>query len=233
MQWISPLISEARGKLGGSVFSRNASGQYVRAKTQPANPQTVSQQANRALFATAAKQWSLLSEATRAQWSGAAAGLVRRDSLGQKFTPSGFNTYLRAYFNIQVYGGGAAPTSPFGAALTPDTAVLTLFAFPVGSGKALLQVTKAASVAWPGSGWKAWGSLCQPPGVNFMGPAMYRRLGTPDSVSTNTMQLENAYFHTFGAQPWVVGTRLFVKIAHVDAITGFESQPGFCNVLVT
>jgi hypothetical protein len=233
VQWISPLISEARGKLGGSVFARNSAGQYIRAKTQPANPQTASQQANRALFATASKQWSLLSVATRQQWSTAAANMVRRDSLGQKFTPSGFNTYVRAYLNIQTYGSGVAPSGPYGTGASPDIAVLTLFAFPIGSGKALIQVSKTTGAAWPGAGWKAWASLCQPPGVSFMGPAMYRRLGAPDSVSGGTMQLENAYFHTFGAQPWTVGTRLFVKIAHVDDNTGFESQPGFCNILVT
>ena len=233
MQYISPLISEARGKLGGSVFARNSAGQYVRAKTQPANPQTTSQQANRALFAAASKQWSTLSAATRAQWSGAAANMVRRDSLGQKFTPSGFNTYLRAYFNIKAYGSGAVPTAPYDTAAFIDVATLTLSVIPTFGGHAIVQVAKAASVGWPGSGWKVYASLCQPPGVNFMGPAMYRRLGIPDSVSANTMQLSTAYFNVFDAQPWTVGTRLFVKIAWVDTISGFERQPGFCNALVT
>jgi hypothetical protein len=41
------IISEARGKLGGLVASKNTYGNYMRNKVTPANPQTTEQVAAR------------------------------------------------------------------------------------------------------------------------------------------------------------------------------------------
>lgn len=38
------MMTDARGKLGGQVFSKNRSGSYVRTKVTPVNPQTTTQQ---------------------------------------------------------------------------------------------------------------------------------------------------------------------------------------------
>ena len=45
------MMTDARGKLGGQVFSKNKGGAYVRTKVTPSNPQTIAQTTRRALFA--------------------------------------------------------------------------------------------------------------------------------------------------------------------------------------
>jgi hypothetical protein len=45
-------VNDARGKLGGTVFSKNKSGAYTRRKVTPANPRTVAQSRVRNFFGT-------------------------------------------------------------------------------------------------------------------------------------------------------------------------------------
>jgi hypothetical protein len=44
------MMTDARGKLGGHVFSKNRSGAYVRTKVTPVNGQTTAQTGVRAIF---------------------------------------------------------------------------------------------------------------------------------------------------------------------------------------
>jgi len=39
----SAIVSDARGKIGGNVFSRNKGGSYIRSYVKPINPSTPKQ----------------------------------------------------------------------------------------------------------------------------------------------------------------------------------------------
>ena len=64
----SALVSDARGKLNGSVASKNRYGQYVRNKVTPVNPQTNHQMAVRGQFGALSSQWSSLTQQERDSW---------------------------------------------------------------------------------------------------------------------------------------------------------------------
>lgn len=64
----SALVSDARGKLNGSVASKNRYGQYLRNKITPVNPQTNHQMAVRGQFAALSSQWSTLTQQQRDSW---------------------------------------------------------------------------------------------------------------------------------------------------------------------
>jgi hypothetical protein len=117
MRYLSPFLSDARGKLGGTVFSRNPYGRYTRAKTAPIQPRTTSQQAGRSLFATIAAEWRGLTPAARTAWGKYAAQLTQTDSLGQKSVPSGFQTFCRNSRYAEALGAATLPSPP----TTPHT----------------------------------------------------------------------------------------------------------------
>ena len=59
------MMTDASGKLGGQVFSKNRGGSYVRTKVTPTNPQSTAQMSIRGIFASISSRWSSLTEAQR------------------------------------------------------------------------------------------------------------------------------------------------------------------------
>src|SRR3546814_19213217 len=89
------LMTDARGKLGGHVFSKNRAGSYLRTKVTPVNPQTIYQTSVRALFGAISSQWSGLSQAVRDSFNGAVADWATTDIFGDLKNPSGKALFQR------------------------------------------------------------------------------------------------------------------------------------------
>lgn len=83
-------ISAASGSVGGNVFSRNASGAYLRNKGIPTNTNTVPQQLARARFGSVSQIWGGLSDAQKQSFVDQVTAYPYIDSLGQSktYTPS-------------------------------------------------------------------------------------------------------------------------------------------------
>ncbi len=88
-------IVDARGSIGGTVFSRNRGGAYIRARTAPINPNTPRQGLVRADLSNVVALWSdSLSQANRDQWGVYAAAIPRVNRLGETIFWTGFNTFV-------------------------------------------------------------------------------------------------------------------------------------------
>lgn len=137
------LMTDARGKLGGHVFSKNRSGSYLRTKVTPVNPQTAYQSAARALFATISSQWSGLTQAVRDAFNGAVQDWAQTDIFGDLKNPSGKNLFQR--LNNQAQSAGLAPVVTLPSKLEMPDAVIT--AVPIGVTAGTLAVTGADTSA--------------------------------------------------------------------------------------
>lgn len=89
------MMTDARGKLGGQVFSKNRAGAYVRTKVTPVNPRTTHQQANRSLFGAISSAWRVLSDPERASWSESVEQWQTTDIFGDIKNPSGKTLFQR------------------------------------------------------------------------------------------------------------------------------------------
>lgn len=90
-------IVEMRGKLGGTVFSRNKGGNYARAATTPINPNTARQVLVRTALAFLTDRWSnTLTVGQRTAWNLYAASVQMINKLGESINISGFNHYIRS-----------------------------------------------------------------------------------------------------------------------------------------
>ncbi len=87
------MMTDARGKLGGQVFSKNRSGAYVRTKVTPVNPRTISQQDNRSALGMFSAMWSSLTEAQRNAWNGAVEQWQKTNVFGDLQKPTGKNLF--------------------------------------------------------------------------------------------------------------------------------------------
>lgn len=98
------MMTDASGKLGGQVFSKNRGGSYVRTKVTPVNPQTTAQMTIRGIFASISSAWSNLTESQRATFNGFVNDYARTDIFGDLRNPSGKNLFQRLNQNLTITG---------------------------------------------------------------------------------------------------------------------------------
>lgn len=96
------MMTDARGKLGGQVFSKNRGGAFVRTKVSPTNPQTENQLSARSRLAAGSTGWSALTEERRAQWNAAVESYKKTDIFGDLRTPSGKNLFTGLNSNLRL-----------------------------------------------------------------------------------------------------------------------------------
>lgn len=106
------LMVDARGKLGGHVFSKNRGGAYMRTKVTPTNPQASAQMAVRLLFGAIASSWSSLAAASRESWNNAVQNFTTTDIFGDLKTPSGKALYQRLNQNLALSGQAQLSVAP-------------------------------------------------------------------------------------------------------------------------
>lgn len=106
------MMTDARGKLGGQVFSKNRGGAYIRTKVTPSNPRSLDQQSNRALLGSLSQGWSALTDEQRATWNAAVPNWARTNIFGDSHNPSGKNLYVQLNKNILAVGLTAIDVAP-------------------------------------------------------------------------------------------------------------------------
>ncbi len=121
------IIVAARGTVGGMTLSANAAGPYAKPWSRSPNPRTLPQSVVRSFLGQLAISWRGLSAANRTAWNTFAALPAQDliDSLGNTYSASGFNWYIR--LGIHALMRGAVPlTSPAGV-MTPATVTILTF----------------------------------------------------------------------------------------------------------
>jgi hypothetical protein len=231
MKYISPLFSDARNKLGGSVFARNRSGVYVRAKVSPEQPRTVSQQTNRALFAELAGAWKTLSQADIAAWNSSAAATTLHDSLGHSFSPSGFQLYLSCNKNLRYLG---QPTIPAPVPRSEDTEGLSTTEpyYDVSSG-----TLDAARLFFENDNntspffFIVKASPNVSPGINFVGPGQLRNIYADQLEGNQYYDFSAAYNTLFPAS--TIGAKIACTVTLIDSASGLAGTPQSFLTVIT
>lgn len=118
--------SEIRGKIGGKVYSRNASGAFVRKYVKPINANTAKQQSVRNSFASLSSAYRGLTDAERSTYEAMRQFYKRQDSIGNTVTPTAPQLFNRLngvlLQNGDITLGSLLTTCPAPIALTGITA---------------------------------------------------------------------------------------------------------------
>ena len=89
-------VTDIRGSMGGTTFSRCAGGNYMRARTKPVNPRSPLQNARRAQVAHLTTYWSkTITEQERTDWRAYAQATSWTNKLGESITINGLAAFLR------------------------------------------------------------------------------------------------------------------------------------------
>ena len=106
------MMTDARGKLGGHVFTKARNGATVRTKVTPINPQTAAQSFARAVFGTVSSAWRDLTEPQRSAWNAAVSDYSRTNIFGDNYLPSGKNLFVQLNCNLLNVGKNLIDNPP-------------------------------------------------------------------------------------------------------------------------
>lgn len=163
----SGIVSEARGTIGGVVYSRNRYGMYARSWAKPTNPNTSAQIAARGNLGAASQAWSGLTTLQRIGWDDYAAATPVVNRLGESVTRSGYQWFVATHaFRASVPTLAQVLSAP----LTPGIAgpqVLTNAGIDLGASAAVSS--NLTSLLDPESAFVIDISLPVGPGVTYYG----------------------------------------------------------------
>ena len=106
------MMTDARGKLGGQVFSKNRAGAYVRTKVTPSNPRTITQMESRSILGTLSAGWNALTDAQRASFNNAVNAWQKTNIFGDIVKPTGKNLYTSLNKNLLQAGLSVVNVAP-------------------------------------------------------------------------------------------------------------------------
>lgn len=106
---LSGLITNIKGKAGGSVFARNKGGVYFRANPTPVQQKSVQWNSQKVKFGSISTQWKALTDEEREAWTEMAPNYPSTDAWGNAYTPSGYQLYMK--LNGTLFSNGFQPLS--------------------------------------------------------------------------------------------------------------------------
>lgn len=222
---LSAIVSEMRGKLNGSVFSKNRGGAYLRTKVTPVNPQSLAQGLVRNTLTNLSQAWRGLTEAERTAWNSAVSNFTSTDIFGDIKTPSGINLYTKLNLNLANIGVSpiSTPPSPVSVGYV-DTLSLAAAA---GAGTIAATFTSVGLAAGQTVVVEATPNMSA--GKNFV-KSEYRVIGTFAGGAASPQAIGAMYVAKFGAM--TAGQKLFVRFKCVDDATGVSGQYTAASAIV-
>lgn len=222
---LSAMVSEMRGKLNGSVFSKNRGGAYLRTKVTPVNPQTTAQGNVRSKLTNLSQSWRGLTDAQRNAWNTAVSNFTGTDIFGDIKTPSGINLYTKINLNLANVAQSQLNLPPLPSSVGVFNS-LTITA---------TATTPALSIAFTQTGVAAGQTVVVEAttqlsaGKNFV-KSEFRKIGTFAGGTATPYNALSAYTAKFGSL--VAGQKIFIRFKAVSNTTGIAGQYTTNSVIV-
>lgn len=211
------MMTDARGKIGGQVFSKNRGGAYVRTKVTPSNPQTSYQSGVRGALTSFAQGWRDLTEAQRLSWNGAVNNFTGTDVFADVKIPSGINLYTKLNLNLENAGQAPINTAP----LPGSTGYFTSASITAAAGVPTLDIAYVASGLAAGQTVIVEATAPMSPGI-YSAKNRFRKIGTFAGGAASPFDALADYTTKFGSL--VAGQKIMVRMKPIDNATGVAGQ---------
>lgn len=211
------IISEIRGTIASTTFSKNAAGAIIRNRVVPINRNTTAQSNQRQVFANVSSSWRGLSEAQRNSWIAAAPDFPYQDSLGQTKYLSGAQLHEKLNLNLEVIGQPAISTAPSQTSFP---------AFELGAITATASAFTAAFTPTPvPAGYTAVFYATRPlsAGKSFVNKSDFKLVQTEDAAEASPADLFTNYESIVSSLTGQTGKKIFVEMRLIETATGIAS----------
>lgn len=220
-------VAKIMGTVGGTIFSQNKGGNYMKNYNIPTNPQTAKQLAVRANWTQITGLWSTLSQSQRDAWTALASTVPYENSVGDIYYLSGKNFFQKV--NSVTLSVDETPfIDCIGSPAVPESPVKLTLAASAGVPDCILTSSEANVPA---------NRIYIVDGAPQSGPAVvnnnsrYRRLFFADDGSIwNTANILNPYISVYGAIS--EGQRLDIRFSSFDKTNGMVSPFIKANCIV-
>ena len=215
-------ITEIRGKAGGSVFSRNASGAFWRNRVNPVNPQTSRQLAVRSGFTSISTQWRDLTNAERQAWSDFAPTMPFQDALGQSKIYTGNQLFMKLNQSL-TQASPATPllTSPPSPVTSPVLAV-SLLEFGVDGTDLTAVFTISPATVPAGFVMRVFASPGLSAGIMRPQASLFRLVSTSPTIATGVANIAPDYEALYGLPS--EGSKVYVRVVLVSSASGQQFE---------
>lgn len=181
-------VSDIRGSIGGTVFSKNRYGSYTRNRTIPVNPGSAAQTKIRACSGQIRDAWfNTLTTAQRAAWAVYANNVQVQNRLGETITLTGWNMFARTNLAMLYNDYDIVADAPTEFSLAEQDSTL---AITVSEASQEISVAFDDTMTWcdeDGAALIIYASRPQNPTVNyFKGPYLVAGKIEGDSVTPPT-----------------------------------------------
>jgi hypothetical protein len=225
-----PAVAAVSGSVGGTTFSRNTFGQYMRFRAVPVNPNTAAQTLQRDRIAFFAGAWRGLTQAQRDGWIQLAPSVQLVDALGQQYSPTGPGLYSSININRDLVGAAAVDTAPLidsapgfqAPVLVPDS----------GGGPPTITLNGTPSGETATNFFMIYATPPVSPGINFFKPGDYRFLGSEAGNVALPVDITTEYEAVYG-QGWLTGAgnKISVKVVGLSD-NGFRGTDTRVDALI-
>lgn len=217
----SALVSDARGKLNGSVASKNRYGSYLRNKITPVNPQSTAQMEARQRFGALSSMWKSLTQSQRNSWLSGVKAFPFTDIFGDIKHLSGNSLFVKLNSNLIKIGSLPILSAPeaTGVSTLPD---FEISATATGGTLSALSLDFDQYANPLDAKIVVYATPPQGAGKNFV-KSEYRFIGSADT-DDNSVDIFGMYTDRFGASA-PANQKIFVRIALVNTTTGEQGVP--------
>lgn len=212
------LAQQVSGSLGGTVFSHNKGGPYVRLRNSPTNPNTTFQQNIRANLANRSSEWRGLTSDQRQAWRAWAAENPVANRLGESIQLSGQQAYIQINHRLNQAGDTLITVPP--VTVPPDPLLSLTGTFDIGAGNFEIAFTATPL----GAGVRLWvqAVVLSSPGIRYV-ENLLKLVTISAAAQASPLDIEAATVARFGSL--AVDQKVIVQASTFDGATGLLSLP--------
>jgi hypothetical protein len=217
----SALISEMRGKLNGSVFTKNRYGNALRTKVTPVNRRTSYQQAIKQRFTFFSQKWRTLTPEQVNAWNAATEDFKSSNVFGDSIRPTGSNLYCALNANLALIGGTGLTNPP----QQKNIEGIKTFSLSVNSqpGSEKFSISYDPATTTADVDHLILATRCYSPGKSYV-QGEYRVIGIITGGSNSPYDALHEWQNKFGVL--VADQNVSVKLVPVHRVTGCKSKAG-------
>ena len=213
-----PTVAAISGSIGGTVYSRNRGGAYIRNRAIPVDPNTAFQQNIRAVLANQSQAWADLTNEQRTAWEGWAVANTVTNALGNQIRLSGHQAFVQINARLDFTDLTQLVVPPITNAPTGlDTMVLSA---DIGVGTFDIAYT-ATPIDADVSIWVA-AAIVSSPGIKYV-RNLYRFILLSTAAQASPLDFQTELEARLGTV--TIGQTVHVRVATFDNLTGLMSFP--------
>ncbi len=201
-----PTVASISGSIGGTTYSRNRGGAYIRNRSIPVTSTTSAALAAKTRFGHAAQTWQTLSAADRDAWQFWADANPGINALGNQFRLTGSQAYVGFHVRAEVAGQTPITVPPIVSA----PAALETLALTADIGLGDVEIAYTATPTGANDFLWIEAAIVNSAGINFVENLM-RFIAVSGAAEASPFSIETAVVARLGTL--TVGQFLHVQVA--------------------